>query len=579
MRHFAFVVAVMASLGAISGVMAEFCDPYIDRQNQLQEGFRCPVKEIVPSGGKNFNGEESYCCGSCIYKFCCNTIENRVDQSDCDLGEIRRSNMLSPPTFTANSGGGGGGGSTKPQNISLKGGKVRSSKGNEFEVIDPMDDGSTKFGSGGGGGGGSAGGKNGGKEDPKGKKGFVDIVKDGVKIKLDQAIEDAKGGDIGSVIGVIVAGVFTVIVSLVAVISCVICCCRKSKSKRQQWRQGGGPGAPGVKRSLSSASLHHGAEGKGESKRHSALYPSIPNTPMNTNGRYSSAGRLSKVRDYISYSLPHSRGREPRQPLWGHEGSRESFNAQAFFSRQQMRNLQDRYPEGDSDESATATPSPVHRAISASKSRSRGGHCNTIHGGAPCNCHHGGGGGGSCGGACGGGNHHGGCGGGGDGGVRPQSCCVGGYGGGNGGNFPPPPPQNMGGQPGGFNMPNGMVPQAFANPYAYPNPAMVPFSTGGNHHHHHQQQQQHNVNLPPSMIASYPPPSHTPSAMSPFVSSGLYPQVSQALDASGSSIAVPAASPLPPPPPPESSEGATQPTAPPPTGSLTQPPAFNPHYV
>ena len=60
-----------------------------------------------------------------------------------------------------------------------------------------MDDGSTKFGSGGGGGGGSAGGKNGGKEDPKGKKGFVDIVKDGVKIKLDQAIEDAKGGDIG----------------------------------------------------------------------------------------------------------------------------------------------------------------------------------------------------------------------------------------------------------------------------------------------------------------------------------------------------------------------------------------------
>ena len=47
-RHLASSVALMAFLGAISGVVAEFCDPYIDRQNQLQEGFRCPVKEIVP---------------------------------------------------------------------------------------------------------------------------------------------------------------------------------------------------------------------------------------------------------------------------------------------------------------------------------------------------------------------------------------------------------------------------------------------------------------------------------------------------------------------------------------------------
>lgn len=537
------IVATLALLGYATVARAEFCDPYIDRQNQLQEGFRCPVKEIVPSGGKNFNGEESYCCGSCIYKFCCNTIENRVDQSDCDLGEIRRSNLLSTPTFTANNNGGNyGGGIKKPANVSAKGGKNRSSKVKEFEVIDPMDDGGTKFSSGGGSTVGSTDGENGGKDDSKGDKGFVDIVKDGVKIKLDQAIQDAKGGDIGSVIGVIVAGVFAVIVALVAVISCVICCCRKSKSKQQQqWRQSGigGPGGPSVKRSLSSASLHHGVEGK-ESKRHSALYPSIPNTPMNTNGRYSSAGRLSKVRDYISYSLPHSRGREPRQPLWGHESSRESFNAQAFFSRQQMRNLQDRYAEGDSDESATATPSPVHRAISASKNRSRGGHCNTLHGNGACNCHHGGGGGG--GGGCGG-----------------------------GGNFPPPPP--------GMGPPSFNVPQAFANPYAYPNPAMVPFPTASGHHQHHQ-----HVNLPPSMIASYPPPCHTPSAMSPFPSSGLYPQVSQALDAatSSASVSASAASPLPPPPPPpENGEGATQPTAPPPTGSLThpQPPAFNPHYV
>ena len=108
--------------------------------------------------------------------------------------------MVSPPTFSANGGGSSSSSSSgsKPQNISSKGGKVRSSKPKvkEFEIIDPMDDGGTKFGGGGGGGGGAETGS-GGKKEGDGEKGFVDIVKDGVKIKLDQAIEDAKGGDIG----------------------------------------------------------------------------------------------------------------------------------------------------------------------------------------------------------------------------------------------------------------------------------------------------------------------------------------------------------------------------------------------
>ena len=51
MRGLAAFVAAAALMGAGSPVGAEFCDPYIDRQNQLQEGFRCPVKEVIPRYG------------------------------------------------------------------------------------------------------------------------------------------------------------------------------------------------------------------------------------------------------------------------------------------------------------------------------------------------------------------------------------------------------------------------------------------------------------------------------------------------------------------------------------------------
>jgi hypothetical protein len=221
---------------------------------------------------------------------------------------------------------------------------------------------------------------------------------------------------------------------------------------------------------------------------------------------------------------------------------------------------------GDSDGTGTATPSPVHRGR-----KSMAGHCNTLHGGGMCTCH-GGYGGGShmcSGGACGGNHMAGTCGG--AGGMRPQSCCVTGPNAGYS-NYAPQP--NIP----GYNMPptsHAMIPQAFANPYAcpypnpqYPNAGMPPTSgmvTPGS-----MQNQ-----IPPSMVASYPPPNQTP-AMSPFTS-GLYPQESQVLNDSATS---PGQGPV-------MASGvqgltdseATQPTAPPPTGSLTQPPAFNPHYV
>lgn len=64
------------SLPLAAEAAGEYCHGWMDSHNTWHRGFQCP---------EQYDGEEArYCCGTCSLRYCCTSVEARLDQSTCD---------------------------------------------------------------------------------------------------------------------------------------------------------------------------------------------------------------------------------------------------------------------------------------------------------------------------------------------------------------------------------------------------------------------------------------------------------------------------------------------------------------
>lgn len=70
----AVVTLLLAVLDAEAS--GEFCHGWRDSQGAWKEGFQCPEK---------IDAEDAIiCCGKCELRYCCSSMEARLDQGSCD---------------------------------------------------------------------------------------------------------------------------------------------------------------------------------------------------------------------------------------------------------------------------------------------------------------------------------------------------------------------------------------------------------------------------------------------------------------------------------------------------------------
>ncbi|KAG5284461.1 hypothetical protein AALO_G00026970 [Alosa alosa] len=69
----------------------EYCHGWSDSYNTWHRGFQCP---------EQYDGEEArYCCGTCTLRYCCTSVEARLDQSTCDPDDFSNGKVR---TMTSN---------------------------------------------------------------------------------------------------------------------------------------------------------------------------------------------------------------------------------------------------------------------------------------------------------------------------------------------------------------------------------------------------------------------------------------------------------------------------------------------
>ncbi|XP_030648168.1 shisa family member 2a [Chanos chanos] len=73
-----FLLIFVARLVSVQG-SGEYCHGWSDSYNSWHRGFQCPER---------YDGEEArYCCGTCALRYCCTSVEARLDQSTCDVDQ------------------------------------------------------------------------------------------------------------------------------------------------------------------------------------------------------------------------------------------------------------------------------------------------------------------------------------------------------------------------------------------------------------------------------------------------------------------------------------------------------------
>ncbi|KAE8584218.1 hypothetical protein XENTR_v10020868 [Xenopus tropicalis] len=77
--EFSFLLALCALMGLCSGQHGEYCHGWTDSYGIWRPGFKCPERYDPP--------EATFCCGSCGLKYCCSTVETRLDQGLCPTEE------------------------------------------------------------------------------------------------------------------------------------------------------------------------------------------------------------------------------------------------------------------------------------------------------------------------------------------------------------------------------------------------------------------------------------------------------------------------------------------------------------
>ncbi|XP_053547662.1 protein shisa-1-like [Bombina bombina] len=76
---FFLVVLLLVLASSCTGQHGEYCHGWADVQGSWHPGFQCPERYDP--------GEATFCCGSCSLRYCCSTIEARLDQGLCPSEE------------------------------------------------------------------------------------------------------------------------------------------------------------------------------------------------------------------------------------------------------------------------------------------------------------------------------------------------------------------------------------------------------------------------------------------------------------------------------------------------------------
>ncbi|XP_012675035.2 shisa family member 2a [Clupea harengus] len=72
----------------------EYCHGWSDSSNTWHRGFHCP---------EQYDGEDArYCCGTCTLRYCCTSVEARLDQSTCDPDDFINNSNGKVRTMTPN---------------------------------------------------------------------------------------------------------------------------------------------------------------------------------------------------------------------------------------------------------------------------------------------------------------------------------------------------------------------------------------------------------------------------------------------------------------------------------------------